>query len=151
MTIQEAYYLFENLITKTSNKSEIKIYQDFMNILSKLKKREFSKDEIQSIEMGLENLKLKSQLTHNKKYYVKALNQFKEFLKESHSLVTVGHHTSIGVSMGAAFGVVAGVVFGERFEKSLGLALGISLGMLIGAFIGRQLDTKALAQGKVLS
>jgi len=150
MTIQEAYNFFESLKTETTKKSEIKIYEKFLHILTELKIREFSKDEIQSIEAELDRLNLESNLANNKKDLNKRLTAFKEYLKNKHSLITVGYYTGVGVSMGAAFGIVAGIVFGERFEKSLGLAVGISIGMLIGVIIGRSMDAKAKSEGRMI-
>ena len=57
MTLQEAYNLFESLKTTTTKKYEIKVYEKFLHVLTELKNREFSKDEIHSIETELENLK----------------------------------------------------------------------------------------------
>lgn len=149
MTLAEAYNFFERLKNEATKKTEIKIYTKFLHTLKELKIREFSTDEIQSIEAELDRLNLGSNPTNNKKYYTKTLTAFTNYLKEQHSLTSVGYYTNMGVSMGAAFGVVAGVIFGERFEKSMGLALGISLGMMIGIVIGRHMDSKALAEGKV--
>jgi len=150
MTLQEAYSLFESLKKETTKKSEIKIYEKFLHILSELKNREFSIDEIQSIESELDSLNFEPNRSNNKRDLNKRLKAFKEYLKNKHSLITVGYYTNVGVSMGAAFGIVAGVVFGERFEKSLGLALGISIGMLIGAIIGRSMDAKAKSEGRMI-
>jgi len=150
MTLQEAYNFFESFKKETTKKSEIKIYENFLHILSELKNREFSKDEIQSLETELEHLNLEANSGNRKKYLNKRLTAFKEYLKNKHSLITVGYYANIGVSMGAAFGVVAGIVFGERFEKSLGLAAGISIGMLIGAIIGRSMDEKAKSEGRMI-
>lgn len=150
MTLQEACDFFESLKNETTKKYEIKVYEKFLHMLSKLKNREFSKDEIQSIETELDRLNLESNPGNKKKYFKKALSTFEKFLKDTFSLTSEGYYTNIGVSMGAAFGIVAGVVFGERFEKSLGLALGISIGMLIGAIIGRSMDAKAKSEGRMI-
>ena len=60
MTLQEAYDFFESLKNETTKKYEIKVYEKFLHILSKLKNRKFSKDEIQSIETELDRLNLES-------------------------------------------------------------------------------------------
>ena len=150
MTLQEACDFFESITTETTKKSEIKIYKNFLYILAQLKNREFSQDEIQSIEAELDRLNLESNPENKIKYYKKVLSKFEKYLKDTFSLTSKGYYTSIGVSMGAAFGVVAGVVFGERFEKSLGLALGISIGMFIGIIIGRSMDAKAKSEGRMI-
>lgn len=150
MTLQAAYNFFESLKTETTKKYEIKVYEKFLHILSEMKIREFSKDEIQSIEMELESLNLKSNPENRKKYFKKALSEFEKYLKDTFSLTSKGYYTERAVGLGVLFGVVAGVIFGERFERSLGLSLGISIGMLIGAFVGRHMDSQAKATGNML-
>lgn len=149
MTLQEAYNFFESLKIETTKKSEIKIYKKFLHILSELKIREFSKDEIQSIETELGNLNLKSNPENRKKYFKKSLTKFEKYLKDTFSLTSKGYYAELGIALGMTWGVVAGVVIGERFEKSLGISLGISFGLLIGLLIGRYMDSKAMAEGKV--
>lgn len=150
MTIQEAFNFLEGLKNKTISKSEIKIYENFLNLLIKLKDREFSQGEIESIETKLDSLNLESNLGSRKKVFAKLLKEFKNYLKEKHSLISKGYYTNIGITYGAAFGIVAGVIIGERFEKSLGLALGIGIGMLIGLFVGRSKVAKVNIKNRML-
>jgi len=150
MTLQQAYKVIERLKNETTNTSEIKVYNNLLGILTKLKAREFSKDDIQSIETELNSLVLDLNPENRKNYFKKKLKEFKAYLKESHSLISEGYYTKIGITTGAAFGIITGIIIGERFEKSLGIALGIGIGMLIGAFVGRKKDAQAKAEGKVL-
>ena len=150
MTLQEAYNFFESLKTETTKKSEIKVYEKFLHILSELKIRALSQNEIHSIETELDSLNLESNLENRKNHFKKALTKFEKYLKDTFTLTTKGYYTERSIGYGVLFGVVAGVLFGERFEKSLGLSLGISIGMLIGAFIGRHMDSQAKAAGNML-
>ncbi len=150
MTLQEAYNFFESLKIETTKKSEIKIYEKFLHILSELKIREFSEDEIQSIETELDRLNLESNPENKKKYFKKALTKFEKYLKDTFSLTSKGYYAELGIALGMTWGVVAGILIGERFEKSLGISLGISIGMLIGIFVGRHMDSQAKAAGKML-
>ena len=150
MTLQEAYIFIESLKTETTNKSETKVYNQFKTILKKLEKRELTVDEIQSIELELDSLNLKSNPENSKKFFKNALNKFENYLKETFSLTSKGYYTNLSVSLGILFGVVIGVLIGERFEKSLGLSFGICMGMFVGAFIGRRKDNQAETAGNVL-
>ncbi|MFL0352626.1 hypothetical protein [Xanthomarina sp. GH4-25] len=150
MTLKDAINLFESLKTETTKKSEIKVYDKFLHILNELKNREFTTDEIQSIEEELKSLQLESNPENRKRFFKKALTKFENYLKDTFSLTTKGHYTNLSVSLGILFGVVFGVLIGQRFEKSLGLSLGICLGMFIGAYIGRNKDAKAKAAGNIL-
>ncbi len=150
MTIQETYNFIESLKIDTTEKYKIKVYEELLHILSRLKIREFSKNEINSIETELDNLNLESNPENRKKHFNKLLKEFKDYLKEKYALIPAGYYTNICVTSGAAFGSVAGIIIGERFETSLGIALGIGIGMLIGVFIGRSMDAKAKIENRVL-
>jgi len=150
MTLQEVYTFFESLKIETTKKSEIRVYEKFLHILSELKNRDFSKDEIQSIEAELDRLKLASNHENRKKYFGKALSKFEKFLKDTFSLITKGYYTIIGIVLGSSFGILFGIVILTGLERSLGIALGLSIGMLIGLIIGRNMDSQAETAGKML-
>ena len=150
MTVQEAYNFFESSRIQASKESEIKIYKQFLQILAKLQIRDFSKDEIQALEIELDSLDLGTSRANNKKHYAKILREFEEYLKDRHSLTSEGYYSKVGLSMGSLFGVVVGILIGERTERSMGLAMGIGFGMLIGMLIGRHMDARATTEGKVL-
>ncbi len=150
MTLQEAYNFFESLKTETTKKSEIKVYEKFLHILSELKKRDFSKDEIQSIETELKRLNLESNPENRKKYFGKALHKLNDYLRKTFSLIPNGYYTTIGIALGVAFGPVLGVLFMPFFERSLGISAGVCIGMIIGLLAGQHLDSQAKAAGNVL-
>ena len=150
MTLQEAYNFFESLKTETTKKNEIKVYEKFLHIINELKTREFSKDEIQSIETELDSLSLKSNPENRKKYFKKSLSKFESYLKDTYSLTSKGYYTNLGIALGSSFGVLFGVVVLSGFERSIGISLGIIIGMVIGLIIGRNMDSKAVAEGQVL-
>ena len=150
MTIQEAYNFFESLKTDTTNKSEIKVYEKFIHILSALKIRTFSNNEIQSIETELEILNLKSNPENRKKHFKKALNKFEQFLKDTFSLTSKGYYTKLGSGLGLSFGILFGVVFLSSWERSLGISMGLIGGMVIGSLIGQSMDAKAKSENRLL-
>ena len=150
MTLQEANNFFENLKTATTKKSEIKVYEKFLHILNRLEIREFSKDEIQSIETELDNLNLKSNPENKKKYYNKALSDFKKYLKDTYSLTPKGYYTNLYGALGLSFGVLFGVAILSNLERSLGISLGLIGGMVVGSIMGRNKDAQAKAAGKML-
>ena len=150
MTLQEAYNFFESLKIETTKKSEIRIYEKFLHILSELKNRDFTTDEIQSIETELDSLNLKSNPENRKKYFGKALHKLNEYLKSTFSLIPGGYYVTYGIAFGVAFGPVLGVLFGQFFEKSLGISIGISIGIIVGLLAGQYLDSQAKAAGRIL-
>lgn len=150
MKLQEALNYFKKLESKTTKKSEIKIYQKFIQILTGLESKDLSDFEIQSIELKLDALDLNSNTTNTKRHFIKALHQFQNYLKDSFSLTTKGYYTSMGIGLGASFGIILGIVLLSGFERSLGISFGISIGMLIGLIIGRNMDSQAMALGKTI-
>ena len=62
---------FQRISSETSNKSEIKVYQEFIRIISRLEERDLSETEIKAIETELTRLDLISNTTHNKRFYKK--------------------------------------------------------------------------------
>ena len=150
MTIQEAYNFFESLKTETTKKYEIKVYEKFLHILNGLKIREFSKDEIQSIETELDRLNLKLNPERRKKYFKKALSKFEKFLKDRFSLTSKGYYTKLYGGLGLSFGLLFGVVFLSNWERSLGISMGLIGGMVIGSIIGQSIDAKAMSENRVL-
>ena len=116
MKLQEAYNFFESLRTETTKKYEIRVYEKFLHILSELKTREFTKDELQSIEAELDRLNLNSNPENKKKYFKKALSKFEKFLKDTFSLTSKGHYNSLGIVLLASFGRLYEIVFMSSFQ-----------------------------------
>lgn len=150
MTLDEAQNLFESLNKEVTKKNENKIYESFIHILTNLKSRGLSKDEIKSIEAELDRLDLESKTKNRKKHLKKALYNFEKFLKNTFFLTVKDHYTKLGIGLGSSFGILFGVVFLSSWERSLGISMGLMGGMLIGLTIGKSLDAKALNEGRVL-
>lgn len=150
MTLDDACNFFESLHTETTKKNEIKIYKKFLDILTKLKSRELSKDEIHSIEAELDRLNLESNPENSIKYFKKSLRTFEKYLKDTLFLTSKSYYTSLYGGLGMSFGILFGVVFLSSWERSLGISLGIIAGWFIGLTIGQSLDAKAMSEGRVL-
>lgn len=150
MTLPQYYNLFEDLKIKATTKSEIKTHTKFLYIITKLRGREFSKDQIKSIETKLDSLNLESNPKNRNRYFIKALRQFEQFIKTQFSLTTKGYYTNQGIALGSSSGVFLGIIFLSNRERSLGISLGLIIGMVIGLTIGKQMDLKAADEGRVL-
>ena len=112
MTLDDACNFFESLHTETTKKNEIKIYKKFLDILTKLKSRELSKDEIHSIEAELDRLNLKSNPENRKKYFNKALGEFEKYLKDTFFLTSKNYYTKLYGGLGISFGILFGLFKG---------------------------------------
>ena len=141
---------FRNLISGTAKKPEIRLYEKYIAVLSDLKNKDLSEDQLTSIEAALHELKLDADTGNRKKYLENQFEKFSAFLKKEFSFIIEGHYTTMGIALGVLFGVVCGSVFGSLFERSLGISLGISFGLLTGLVVGRYLDAEAEKQNRVL-
>jgi len=148
MNVNEATEFFKGLINKTNKKSEIKIYTDFVGVLSALKNRKLTEEELQSIEKKLNKLTLKT--NPEKKHLRQKLSEFKTYLKNEFSLITEGYYTTLGIAFGPGFGMVLGAIVLNFLDRSVGMTYGMILGLIFGLIIGRNLDAKAEKQNRVL-
>ena len=150
MTFKNALDYFQKKVSNTNNKSEIKVYQEYIRILTRLEERDFSAADITAIETELKKLNLDASVANKKSYYKKALTQFEKYLMDTFSLTTKGYYAKTGIALGMTFGLLFGVVLLSNLERSMGISLVVSLGMFIGLIIGRNLDEKALSTGKMV-
>ena len=146
MNTNEAIAFFKSLLIKTNKKSEKRAYESFIAILSDLKDKNLTNEELYSIETELDKLKLIMDTETEKKYLSKKLANFKKYLKDEFSLVSQGYYTAIGMSLGMCFGVAIGSSIGG----SSGTALGVAFGMLIGLMIGKTKDDEVKKQNRTL-
>lgn len=154
MKISEASYFFTSLISKTDKKSELKVYKKFANILSDLKTRNFTPEQLQSIENELESLDLKANPENRKKHLNRKLSKFSSFLNTEFSLVSEGHYMMLGMLYGMIFGQAIGLSLGTGIGGGTGTAIGLSMGtgigMTLGMIYGAAKDAGAKKQNRVL-
>ena len=150
MSINKTVNYFRNLVTGTVKKPEIRLYEKYIAVLSDLKNKDLSENQLTSIEAALTELKLDANTGNRKKYLQKQFENFSKYLKKEFSFIIEGYYTTMGIALGVLFGTVCGSVFGSLFERSLGISLGISFGLLIGVVVGKYLDAEAEKQNRVL-
>ena len=150
MKLKNAINFFESALSETSQKSEIKIYGQFLQILNGLKSREFNETEMLSIEIELNLLRLESNPKNRKKFFKKALQSFETYLNETYSLIAKGHYSSLGLVFGMSIGMFLGLIFLFSLDRSMGIVIGSFGGMIVGNLIGNKLDAQAVAEGRAL-
>ena len=141
MKIKETLNFFLNLKNDSVEKSEIKVYDKYIEILSDLKNRDLTQNQIQSIESELEVLNLNIESDNRKKHFTKKLTEFEKFLKDKLSLIPEGHYMS--------YGMISGMLAGALLQFYIGI-YSLIAGMLIGMVIGAIMDSEARKQGRVL-
>ena len=150
MKLKNAIHFFESALSQTSQKSEIKVYGDFLQILNGLNSRDFTESDMLSIEIELDILQLESDPRNRKRFFKKALNAFETYLNDTYSLIAKGYYSGLGMALGSSFGMLFGLIVLSSFERSMGIVIGSVGGIIIGTLIGRSMDAKALAEGRAL-
>ncbi len=150
MTIKEAHIFFESLKATSLKKSERKIYEQFLSILSGLKSKDLSTEEVQWIESELDSLDLRKAQANQKKHFKTALRKFKKYLKDTFTFITKGYYSEMGLALGLNFGILFGIIFFSSLERSTGIAVGLAVGMAAGVIIGGRLDASAMKEGRVI-
>ena len=162
MNIDETSQLFNTLISQTNKKTEIKVYNCFIRILSALKNRDLTENQSQLIQEKLSSLNLKTTTKNRKKYYRQKLSEFMAFLKNEFSFTTERYYTEIGMmygmvlgvgiglSIGTSIGVISGTSIGLPLGTSIGLSIGTGVGMVLGMIYGARKDADAKRQGRVI-
>ena len=142
MKLNAASDFFKSLRVQTNTKSEIKIYESFIGIISNLQERNFTEDELSAIELKLDELDLKSNPKNRIRYFRTSLNAFNSYLRGEFSLTPEGYYAAMGIAIGVAFGAA----FGASYE----MGFGVAIGMIIGLLIGISMDSAAKKQNRVL-
>ena len=93
MDINDTSELLNTLSSQTDKKSEKKIYNCFIRILTFLKNRDLTENQLQLIQEKLSSLNLKATTENRKKYYKQKLSEFKAFLKNEFSFTTEKYYT----------------------------------------------------------
>ena len=155
MKLSEALDFFKNLIEKSNKKSESKIYQGFITILSNLKNRDLTDQQLNSIELELDSLDLSANSENRKKYLRKKYNEFTIYLNTEFSFIVAGHYTSngmlYGMMLGTGIGIALGTAFGAGTGTAIGLSMGTGIGMVFGMIFGAAKDNEAKKQNRVLN
>lgn len=149
MEIKETIDFFLNLKNNSVQKSEIKVYDRYIGILSDLKNRDLTETQILLIESELKTLNLDMKSENRKKYLKRKLSEFQKFLKDKLSLVSEGYYAGIGAGIGILLGSILSMFTFSYFD-AYSLLIGINGGMILGAILGGIRDTEAKKQGRVL-
>ena len=143
MNLNDTSELFNKLQSQTDDKLEKEIYKSFNQILSSLKMKDLTENQLQLIQEKLSLLNLETKTENRRKYYKQKLSEFKTFLKSDFSFTSKKYYRNLGMSFGIAIGTGIGIT-------TLGIAIGLPVGMLFGIAIGTSKDTKAKKQGRVI-
>ena len=134
-------------LSKTDKKAEIKTLENFITLLEKLKERDLSTEQKNSIESYIQYLELEKIPSFNKEVYQKKLKKFKKHLKNNLRFVPKNHYTTWITSFGIAFATA----FAVQNAIDISVKLGVIAVVLLLIGIGVMMDLKIKRQKRSFS
>ncbi len=127
---------------KTIDRAEFKTFENFIKILSNLKEKELSQEQLDNIEIYIKYLALEKIPSFNNEIFKQKLASFKKFLRRKMKFVPYNYYTTFGVSFAISFAVGFGIDAGISITNKLivisAVSLLIFIGIIIDASIKRQ-------------
>ncbi|WP_196895186.1 helix-turn-helix domain-containing protein [Aureivirga marina] len=108
-SIQNTIILLKQLLSKTTDKKEIKIFKNFINLLNSLQEKELTKEQETAIESYLNYLELDKIPSFSNELYKKKLSQFKKYLKTKLKFIPTNFYLRIGLSFSISY-IVAFII-----------------------------------------
>ena len=115
-------------LSKTNEKSEIKTFEKFIEILSKLKEKDLSPKQIEGIESYIKYLELEKIPSFSNEMFKQKLAKFKKYLRNKLHFVPSNYYTTWAASFGLSFAVGFSVQRNIDYNIKIGV---ISVALLI--------------------
>jgi transcriptional regulator with XRE-family HTH domain len=134
-------------LSKAQEKSEIKTFEKFIDILNKLKDKELSLEQTEGIESYITYLELEKIPSFSNEMFKQKLAKFKKYLKKKLRFVPHHYYRHLAVSFAVSFAV------GFCVQKNIGinLKIGVITAGLILIGIGIALDARIKKQERSFS
>jgi len=104
-TLKNTLVLLKKQLSKTNKKSEVRTFNKFIALLSNLKKKNLTPEQLNAIVSYIEYLELAKIPSYSNELFKKKLNKFKKHLKIKLRFVPCKHYTKLGVSFAISFAI----------------------------------------------
>ena len=125
-------------LSKTNDKSEIKTFEKFIEILQKLKEKDLSNEQKEGIESYLQYLELEKIPSFSNEMFKQKLIKFKTYLKNKLHFVPNNYYTTWTASFGLSFAI--GFAIQNNIDISIKIGV-ISIALVIIG-IGIMIDSR---------
>ena len=115
-------------LSKTHEKSEIKTFEKFIELLQKLKDKGLNPEQMEGIESYIQYLELEKIPSFSNEIFKQKLAKFKKYLKNKLRFVPNNYYTTWAVSFGLSFAVSFSVQSNIDYSIKIGV---ISVALLI--------------------
>jgi transcriptional regulator with XRE-family HTH domain len=134
-------------LSKTNEKSEIKTFEKFIELLQKLKEKDLSTEQMEGIESYIQYLELEKIPSFSNEMFKQKLIKFKKYLKSKLRLVPNNYYTTWTASFGLSFAI--GFAIQNNIENSIKIGV-ISVALVIIG-IGIMIDLRMKRQERTFS
>lgn len=115
-------------LSKSNEKSEVKTFEKFIELLQRLKEKDLSSEQLEGIESYIQYLELEKIPSFSNEMYKQKLAKFKKYLKNKMRFVPNNYYTTWAVSFGLSFAVGFSVQRNIDYSIKIGV---ISVALLI--------------------
>ncbi len=135
-----------------SNKKLVAAFDQFDNLLTRLRKKELPEDIVATINREIVKINSVTDSDKDKtKQLQKSQTDILRLLEKQLKLVPINYYRNTWLALGmTAFGIPLGVAYGSITGNMAFLAIGLPIGMALGIAIGVGMDKKALKEGRQL-
>ena len=148
MTIKKIIISINDLIKKTDDKNEKKIYNTFSNIIISIENLNLTEKQLLLILNKIEELNLSSIQGKKIKYLKVKLEEFKKFLKDDLSLVQEGYYIWIWMTIWMLFWMMLGISLGFEFGMGDETTWWLITGMIVWMLIWSIMDSKTKKENR---
>jgi len=134
-------------LSKTNEKSEIKTFEKFIEILSKLKEKDLSPKQIEGIESYIKYLELEKIPSFSNDMFKQKLVKFRKYLKNKLRFVPNNYYTTWASSFAISFAIG----FAVQSKIDMNIKIGVISTALVIIGIGIIMDLKIKRQERSFS
>jgi transcriptional regulator with XRE-family HTH domain len=103
--INASLILLKQLRSRTTKKSEISTFKKFIDLLTNLKKKDLTLEQLNAIESYIQYLELEKIPSFSNELFKQKLSKFKKYLKTKLRFVPKRYYTNIGIGFAISFGI----------------------------------------------
>jgi len=137
---------FKRKLSKTSEKSEIRNLNKFISLLTNLKNKDLTQEQVSAIENYIQYLELEKIPSFSNDLFKQKLSKFKKHLKTNLGFVPNNQYKNIAIYFSIPF--VIGFV--SNYKIDLSIKIGIALAAITLITIGVILDFRIKKMGRTL-
>lgn len=134
-------------LSKTNEKSEIKTFEKFIQLLQKLKEKDLNPEQIEGIESYIQYLELEKIPSFSNDMFKQKLVKFKKYLKNKLRFIPNNYYTIWAVSFGLSFAIG----FSVQSNIDTNIKIGVISVALVIIGIGIIMDMRMKRQERTFS